>query len=69
MLGLIRSRQPYLESLQTLDWQELVAKPPQRRDILCMLSSPFEDLFAEIAEAVQPDAILLDAPPASLTNG
>jgi len=56
----------YLESLQTLDWQQLVEMPPprgrERRDMLFNLSTPFEDLFAEITEAVQPEAILIDAP-------
>lgn len=61
-----RLDKPYLESLQTLDWQELVELPPlggrERRDVLFSLSTPFEDLFAEITEAVQPEAILIDAP-------
>ena len=61
-----RIDKPYLESLQTLDWQQLVEMPPlpgrERRDLLFNLSTPFEDLFAEITEAVQPEAILIDAP-------
>ena len=52
--------------LQTLDWQELVEQPPLRRHspsgALFELSSPFDDLFAEITEHLQPDAILIDAP-------
>ena len=59
-----RLDKPYLESLQTLDWQQLVEMPPlpgrERRGLLFNLSTPFEDLFAEITEAVQPEAILID---------
>ncbi len=56
----------YLETLQTLDWRELVNLPPiysqPGKNRRFQFSSPFEDLFDELTESLRPDAILIDAP-------
>ncbi len=61
-----RMDESYLATLQTLDWQRLVELPPLTErpsaGILFDMSSPFNDLFKELATDLNPDAILIDAP-------
>jgi hypothetical protein len=61
-----RMDKAYLETLEALDWRELVELPPlsqqSGQNLLFHMSSPFDDLFAELTDYLKPDAILLDAP-------
>jgi MinD-like ATPase involved in chromosome partitioning or flagellar assembly/DNA-binding TFAR19-related protein (PDSD5 family) len=56
----------YLETLQSLDWRELMNLPPPQgqpgKNRQFRFSSPFDDLFDELTESFRPDAILIDAP-------
>lgn len=61
-----RMDEPYLETLQGLDWRELVNLPPIHnppgKSRRFRFPLPFEDLFVELTETFRPDAIFIDAP-------